>query len=155
MIVPLSTRPIMHWCHWPLVNDTNALSLIYTKLCKFVSLTKLHSCNWPLPKEGWLSLSREALSCIGVIDNRSMTRMHWVWFKPNSVHSCHWPMCIRVIDHWVWFTPRCVHSCHWPLLKGPIWTRVGIRVIDQCAFMSLTTECDLQPAVCIRVIDHY
>ena len=164
----------VHSCHWPVVNDTNALSVFYTQQSAFVSLTNVHSCHWPLPKEGWLSLSREAPSCIGVIDQWSMTRMHWVWFtpssvhschwplpkegwlslsrealscicvidhrsmtrmhcvwfKPSSVHSCHWPMCIRVIDHWVWFTPRCVHSCHWPLLKGPIWTRVGIRVID-------------------------
>ena len=44
---------------------------------------------------------------------------------------------IRVIDRWVWFRLSNMHSCHWPK-----------------AFVSLTTECDLDSVACIRVIDH-
>ena len=168
-----------HLCHWPVVNDTNALSLIYTQQCAFVSLTNVHSCHWPL--------------CIGVIDHpirSSKKALVSAFVSLTNVHSCHWPMCIRVIDHQVWFTPRSVHWCHWPLPKegwlslsrhAPscigvidhwsmtrmhwVWFKPSrlhschwpmfICVIDQCAFVSLTTECDLHPVVCIRVIDHY
>ena len=147
----------MHSCHWPMVNDTNALSVIYTQQSAFVSLTNVHSCHWP--------------TCIRVIDHSlrrddcpclerphhafvSLTSGQWhectecdlhpasASVSLTNVHSCHWPFpkegwfslsrdassCIRVIDHWsmtrmhrVYFTPS-----------------ICIRVIDQCAFVSLT-----------------
>ena len=126
----------VHSCHWPLcigVIDHPIRSSKKALVSAFVSLTNVHSCHWPmcirvidhrvwftprsvhwchwpLPKEGWLSLSREAPSCIGVIDHRSMTRMHWVWFKPSSVHSCHWPMCIRVIDQCAFNALSVIHN---------------------------------------------
>ena len=127
MIVPVSRRLIMHSCHWPVVIDTNALSVFYTH--------HLHSCHWPFPKEGWLSLSREASSCIRVIDQWSMTRMHWVYFTLSNLHSCHWPICIRVIDH-------SLRRDDCPCLET-----------HHHAFVSMTsgqwhecTECDLHPA---------
>ena len=111
----------MHLCHWPLFNDKNALSV----------MSYMHSCHWPIPKEGWLSLSREAPSCIRVIDHWSMTRMHWVWFTISYMHSCHWPNCIRVIDQTAFVSLTKLHSCHWPNC---------IRVIDQTAFCLLYTS---------------
>ena len=130
-------------------------------------LSWLHSCHWP---NAFMSLTTEcdlnSVDCIRVID-------HWVWFKLSRMHSCHWPNafvslttecdlnsveCIRVIDQ--------MHSCHWPMsviqtqqsaylsltrsLRGTHKTCVDT---PYCAYLSLTTECDINSVDCIRVID--
>ena len=92
--------------------------------------------------------------CIRVID-------HWVWFTPSSVHSCHWPLCIGVIDHpirrskkaWVsaFVSLTNVHWCHWPSYEEKEKSQgVSIPFIDQCIFVSVTSSehsCNRQ--VCI------
>ena len=78
-----------HWCHWPMVNDTNALSVIYTQQSASVSLTKLHSCHWPLYK--------------GV--QKSPFRLF-----------CHWPLFHDLNALSVIYTQQSA-SCHWPPLR--------------------------------------
>ena len=142
----------MHSCHWPPVNDIfECIRVIdhqsMTPVKAFVSLTTsqwhlwMHLCHWPLFND------ENALSVM------------------SYMHSCHWPNCIRVIDHslrkddcpclerphhaFVSLTTGQWHEC----TEFDLNQAVCIRVIDQCAFVSLTNVHSCHWPICIRVID--
>ena len=106
-----------------------------------------HSCHWP---NAFVSLTTEcdlnSVECIRVID---------------QMHSCHWPQSVIYTQSDAFVSLTKMHWCHWPSPKEIQKSlRLGIRVIDQMhschwpnAFVSLTTECDLNSVECIRVID--
>ena len=45
--------------------------------------------------------------------------------------------------------------CSFNQSEALILAQLSVLIKSEIAFVSLTMECDLHPAVCIRVIDHY